>query len=122
MMLRRTARARRSKAVAAASGGIAAWGVGVGLGCGLRRGLGLAGDLLVQVVGEAGADGDEAVQGLAVELGVRGLLAGGVVALGLGWLCRHEQKENIVGGVGSMGCCAALTAPSSPIKGSRSAP
>ena len=75
-------------------------GRGGGLGCGRRR-FGLAGDLLVQVAGEAGADGDEIVQGLAVELGVRGLLAGGVFALSLGWVCGHEQKKNIVGGVGS---------------------
>ena len=62
------------------------WGAlgGAGFGGRCGSGLGLACDLLVQVMGEAGADGDEVVQGRTVEPGVRGLLAGIVWVGGLG--------------------------------------
>jgi len=91
------------------------WGRGQGWGglhcCGLRRGRpvscqrregggllrGLGVGLVVQEAGDAGSYADEVVQGCAVPARVRGLWAGVVLRGGLGRLCGHKRKKNIVG-------------------------
>ena len=85
-MLRRMARAMRSKAAAISGVEGGAW-----------PGVGRGGGLGVEGAGEVGGHADDVVEDLAVVLRVLGLLAGVGGWVGVGWVGGHEQKKNIVG-------------------------